>query len=109
MSTDGGRTVRRDRFVLRFVGRFVFAYTGSKEAPSAVRVVAVDMAFNQDLAIPAHRLFLVAPRRQVQVLGTRLPDLTLFGLTRRPDAKAQLVAWDLGGYDVTAGTVSSER
>jgi hypothetical protein len=89
-----------DLYTIRFIGRFLFAYTGTRESPSVVTPLAIDMAFNPDLAVPLHRLLVVVPRMNTQTLGTKPAELTLFGPTPGADEEAQLLVWDVGGYDV---------
>lgn len=88
-----------DSYIVRFVGRFVFAYQGPKENPTSVVALAVDMTFNRDLGGEAHRVMLTAPRSKVEALGARRADLTLFCPSKGASEGAQILAWDLGGHD----------
>jgi hypothetical protein len=89
-----------DSYVVRFVGRFVFAYQGPQEGPTSVAALAINMGFNQDLGCEAHRVMLTAPRPQVEVVGVRRADLTLFSPTQKPSERAQVLVWDLAGHDI---------
>ena len=99
----------RDRYRLRFVGRFVFACRGTGSKSAGVTILAQNMTYNEDLSIGRHRLWLVASRLNVQMLGVRPADLSAFGLTPEPDASAQIFAWDLQGFDVTLAGAGPQR
>jgi hypothetical protein len=88
-----------DRYLLRFVGRFVFAYEGNNKTPGNVTALAMRMTANRDLQFSPHRLFLTVPRSHVKTLGVRRADMTVFEPAKGLDFNAQLFIWDLEGHD----------
>jgi hypothetical protein len=99
-TTNTPSAAARSDFRLRFVGRFVFAWTGDAEKPTEIIAVAPNMGFNPDLHSDEHHAFVTVPREFVKARVSSFATMSTFAPDAEPNAGSELFLWDASGNDV---------